>query len=295
MIKNKIYICIAVFNRLKYTIRCIESIKKQTYTNFELIICDDASTDGTWEYISTHYPEIVLLKGDGNLWWTGGTNRCVEYALSKANDDDYVFTINNDTELEPHVLETLLKFSLEKRGAIVGAVNVFFNDKNKIEPSVFKKKGTFPFALYHDFINRWGDDIRNVKVDYCEADSLSGKGVLVPIKVFRQVGIYNFEKLPHYHADTEFIRRAKEMGGFLCFINYKAKVFSHQELSGLGQINTEPNVKEFVQSFFTIKSANHLRTLWNRCQLIYKPFWRTYFVFNVLKIVLGYFKRLLFK
>ncbi|CAH0996747.1 hypothetical protein EMA8858_02882 [Emticicia aquatica] len=290
-----IYICIPVFNRLNYTIKCIESIKSQTYSNYKIVICDDASTDQTFNYIQSNYPEIIVLKGNGNLWWTGGTNVCVEYALSVANDTDYIFTINNDTEMEPNALEIILNFSEQKKGCIVGCVNVFFNDRDKIEPSAFVKKNTFPFSLYHDFLNRWGDNLHKIKNEFAEVDSLSGKGVLIPIKVFKKIGLYNFEKLPHYHADTEFTRRAKITGKYGIFINYKAKVFSHQELSGIGQRNTEPKIKEFFHSFFTIKSANHFKTLKNRAQLIYQPYWRTYLFFNVLKIILGFIKRKIYE
>jgi GT2 family glycosyltransferase len=289
--KSEVYICIPVFNRLSYTIKCIESIKKQVYQNYQIIICDDASTDGTYDYIHLNYPEIVLLKGNGNLWWTGGTNKCVEYALSISNENDFVFTLNNDTELDDQALDILVNFSIKNKRCIVSCVNLFFNNSHKIEPSAFAKKNSFPFSLYHDFINRWGDELSQKKIDYEEADSLSGKGVLIPVEVFQKVGFYNFEKLPHYHADTEFIRRAKEIGQVKVFINYKAKVLSHQELSGIGQVNTEPNIREFINSFFTIKSANHLKTLWNRAQIIYKPFWRTYFSFNVLMIIMGFIKR----
>jgi len=42
-----IYICIPVHNRIEYTLKCIESIEKQNYKDYKIIICDDNSTDRT--------------------------------------------------------------------------------------------------------------------------------------------------------------------------------------------------------------------------------------------------------
>lgn len=288
---NNVFICITVFNRIDYTLKCLESIFLQNYPNVEIILCDDGSTDNTSEIVKTKYPAVTIVKGTGDLWWTGGTNMCVEEALKKAEGHDFIFTLNNDTELDQDVILNLVNFSISKDYSIVGSVNLFYENRSLIEPSAFKAKGTFPFSLYHDFVNRWADKIEDVNCDFIEVDSLSGKGVLIPVFVFKTTGLYNFEMLPHYHADTEFIRRAKNLLNIKAYIYYKTKIFSHQKLSGIGQINTEPRFVEFIKSFFTIKSANHAITLWNRAKLIYQPNFRTYFVFNIFMIIFGHIKR----
>ena len=76
-----IYIVIPVYNRKEFTHQCLLSIIKQTNKNFKIIIVDDRSTDGTREMINSEFPEIILLKGDGNLWWTRAINLGVKYAL----------------------------------------------------------------------------------------------------------------------------------------------------------------------------------------------------------------------
>jgi GT2 family glycosyltransferase len=293
--KNKVFICITVFNRIEYTLKCLESIFLQNYPNIEVVLCDDGSTDNTSEIVKTRFPAVTILKGTGDLWWTGGTNMCVEESLKSAESHDFIFTVNNDTELDKDVILNLVNFSIVKDYPIVGCVNLFYENRSLIEPSAFKAKGSFPFSLYHDFVDRWADRIDKINCDFKEVDSLSGKGVLIPAFVFNKIGLYNFEMLPHYHADTEFIRRVKQLLDIKVYINYKTKVFSHQKLSGLGQINTEPKIGEFIKSFFTIKSANHAVTLWNRSKLIYQPNFRTYFIFNIFMIILGHLKRQIFK
>ncbi|WP_138995123.1 glycosyltransferase family 2 protein [Larkinella sp. C7] len=280
-----IFICIPVFNRLEYTIKCIDSIIRQKKSpTYEIIICDDGSTDGTYNYISHNYENVKLLKGSGNLWWAGGTNECVKYALGKAKPGDYVFTLNNDTELFEDTLEKITSFAKLNPKALIGCVSLFHSDLNSIEVTAFQARKKFPFSKYHKPIYEWGKSISTIDKEFDLADSLSGKGVLIPIEVFNNIGIYNFEKLPHYHSDTEFIRRAIS-AGYKAYIYYGARVKSHQDLSGVGQINNAPDINKFIKSFFILRSSNHLTTQYNRAKLIYSKKWPAYFLFNNLYII----------
>lgn len=286
-----IFICIPVFNRLQYTIKCIDSIISQkNFFDYQIIICDDNSTDGTYEYITQNYSQVVVIKGNGNLWWAGGTNLCVEYALDKAGDDDYVLTLNNDTELFDNTLYELFSFAKRQPKSLIGCVSLFHNDLRSIEVTAFEARRKFPFSRYHRPLYEWGKDINSINKEYEPADSLSGKGVLIPVEVFKKIGLYNFEKLPHYHSDTEFVRRAIT-SKYASFIYYGAKLKSHQDLSGVGQINNEPNFKNFLKSFFILRSSNHIVTQYNRAKLIYSTKWPVYFAFNNIYIVYHFFLR----
>lgn len=287
-----IHICIPVHNRVDKTVSCIESIKRQTYKNVRIVICDDGSMDDTSKIINHQFPDVVLLKGDGNLWWTGGTNRCVEYALEHAADGDFIFTLNNDTELLPDTLQRLMETAARHPRSIIGAVNVFFAKPDRIEPSAYKVKGGMFFGRMHNRINEWGEKVQD-DLEVVEVDSLSGKGVLLPVSVFREVGLYNAEKLPHYHADTELVFRAKRKG-YKVYLAYKAKVLSHQELSGLGTVTSKPSIAGFLRSFSSLKSANHYESLRNYCELLYGNLYRSYLALYIAKISLGFVRRFVF-
>ena len=58
---------IPVYNNKEDTQEFLESLKSVTYPNFKVIIVDDGSTDGTEEMLRHDYPEVIVLKGDGNL------------------------------------------------------------------------------------------------------------------------------------------------------------------------------------------------------------------------------------
>lgn len=283
-----IYICIPVHNRLAFTLACIKSIKKQHYSDYRIIICDDGSTDATYEEIKKEYPELVLLLGDGNLWWTGATNKCVEHALKDANDNDLIFTLNNDTELAPECLSELIEAEKRYPNSIIGCVNLFFADREKIEPSSQKEKVILGFKLYLK-LNKWGDDLKNYAGIF-EVNALSGKGVLIPVPVFKKIGLYNAEMLPHYHADTEFTIRASK-AGIKILLNYSAKLYSHHKETGLTAWTSGNTLKAFLHGFSSIKSTRHYTSLKNRAKLIYGDTFYIYLLINLIGVFGGFIKR----
>jgi GT2 family glycosyltransferase len=90
-----IYIVIPVFNRINFTRECLISLRGQTYTDYKTLVVDDGSTDDTEEIIKREFPEVKVLKGDGNLWWTGATNMGIEYALKIGHENDFILTLNS--------------------------------------------------------------------------------------------------------------------------------------------------------------------------------------------------------
>ena len=88
------------YNGKKYLDQLICSIKLQSMTPLEIIVVDNASTDGSDEYIKKNYPEIRLIKSDVNLGFAGGNNLGV-----KNSNGDFIALINNDTIPDPQWLE----------------------------------------------------------------------------------------------------------------------------------------------------------------------------------------------
>ena len=128
--------CSTSHNRKDKTLRALETLfmhYKKVNGNFslEVYITDDGSTDGTSEAIAKSYPQVHLLKGDGNLFWAEGMRNSWKEAL-KGNYDAY-FLLNDDVELYENIFDQILithKYCLEKygrSGLYIGATE----DKNK--------------------------------------------------------------------------------------------------------------------------------------------------------------------
>lgn len=283
--KPKIFICIPVHNRINYTVKCLDSVWGQTYSNWQVIICDDGSTDGTPAIVRNKFSSVIIESGNGNLFWAGGMNRCVEKALSIASDEDFIYTLNNDTELLPNTLAALLEKALAHPGSIIGTLNLFYQEPSRIENSAFIFNGLSGFRRLRQF-----GELRREEKGLFRVDGLAGKGALIPCKVFRSIGVYEDKLLPHYHADLEFTFRAKK-AGFKIFIDFDSHLLSHQGESGIGSVMSAPNLKEFLKSFSSIRSTHHLPSLVAFSKLIYGRLYFLPLVRDLLFVNLGFLKR----
>lgn len=77
-------------------VECIESVEKTVYNNIEIIVVDNASTDGSPKTIRNKFPNVHLIKLDENLGYAAGNNRGFQHAQGK-----YIATLNNDVVVEP--------------------------------------------------------------------------------------------------------------------------------------------------------------------------------------------------
>lgn len=93
------------YNQSAVTCDLLESIRKLSYPNVEIIVVDNASPGDDCDSIKQKYPEIILIKSAENLGFAGGNNLGIKESKGK-----YLLFINNDTEVIPGFLEPLIDF-----------------------------------------------------------------------------------------------------------------------------------------------------------------------------------------
>ncbi len=94
------------WNGIADTLRCIESLERQTYPNFRFLVVDNGSTDGSLPALRSLGDRITLIESPANLGYTGGNNLAIRAALARGAD--YVWLFNNDAVAEPDTLARLL-------------------------------------------------------------------------------------------------------------------------------------------------------------------------------------------
>ena len=92
------------YNGKKYLDDCLRSLKKQTYSDFRVIIVDNGSTDGSAEYIMGKYPDVEVIALDENTGFANAVNVGI-----KAADSEYVFLLNDDTICDERAIESLVR------------------------------------------------------------------------------------------------------------------------------------------------------------------------------------------
>lgn len=256
-----IFIIIPVFNRKEFTKQCLISLRNQSYPFYKVIIVDDGSTDGTKEMIVDEFPEVIRLAGDGNLWWTGATNMGIKYVFEFENvqDEGFILTLNNDLEVEPNYIENLLNVYKQNKPCLVGSICIDFENRNRIE-DLGCKWNRFTAKLMNN-VKEYGDNYETLmkhNVNFVESDMLSGRGVLIPMKIFDENGYFDEKTFPQYAADNDFSLRAKNIG-YKLLISVYSPVYAHLKETG-DDFKRKIQYNVFLKSLFSIKSSTNIKT-----------------------------------
>jgi len=212
MMPPTVYIIIPVFNRWKYTKRCLDSIRSQTYVNICVIVVDDGSTDGTGQKLESTYKGVKVILGNGNWWWTKCMFEGVKMARKSAKKTDFVLEMNNDCFLPKNYLARLICTAKKNPKSLIGSICV--RDE---KPNVVVEAGiriNWETGLVYGVAPSVSDKLQYFKnMEIVEdIDALPGKGTLIPVRVFSRIGSFDYKRLPHYIADYEFAIRAKRAG-----------------------------------------------------------------------------------
>jgi len=251
---KQVSIIMPVFNRIDNSKKCLKSLflkltayneNSKNLCEFSVVVVDDGSTDGTYEFISSHYPCIDLLKGNGNLWWSGAINLGAHYAINKLNAD-FLLLWDNDIIPEQNYFNELEKtISKLKSNEICGSKIFYLNNFNK----VWSNGGYFN-RLFGNY-GMYKKNIHNRDSFFCECDWLPGMGTLIPTNILLELKVkWDSKTFPQYHGDADFTLRAKKKGCKI-IINKKLKIFNDTESTGI--VNPK-NTREFFQFLFSIKS-----------------------------------------
>lgn len=99
---------------------CLTSLASQTYSDFEVIVVDNGSRDGSPEYVKENYPWVRLAKNEENLGFAGGTNAGI-----RAAKGEFILTLNNDSRADSRFIEELIKPMADPEVGVCAAKMLF--------------------------------------------------------------------------------------------------------------------------------------------------------------------------
>ncbi len=289
---NEIYVVVPVFNRRSLTERFLHCMREQRFRNFATIIVDDGSTDGTAELVAEQFKEVQVLRGDGNLWWTGAINLGIRHAMASASQDAAILVLNDDLEIDSDYLETLHKLWRSNPRTLIGSLAVDIRN-----PEVILDGGRIVnwWTAKMTMLNLQRKLYEFPKNHYADVSLLTGWGTLIPIQVFREIGLYD-DKHFQQCGDTELPVRAKK-AGYRLVVSYDAIVKVHADASDGVNVSSRYSLRDLKRYFFDVKSNYRLKyRLFFDLKTARNPFaFVSFFLFDLIRITGHFFLRLRFR
>lgn len=154
-----VFVVIVTHNGKQWCDRCLGSLQ-QSLAPVKVVVVDNASTDGSAEYIRQHFPEVILLAQNENLGFGKANNIGIKYALD--HDADYVFLLNQDAWIEPDTISELVAISqTHPEYGILSPVHLNAEKKN-IEHLLLRRLDDFHTTDSALFDDLFFDRLKNV-------------------------------------------------------------------------------------------------------------------------------------
>jgi GT2 family glycosyltransferase len=227
------------WNGKEHLKECFTSLKKQTYVPLELLLVDNASVDGSVEYVEEHFPMVSVLINPENRGFGGAVNRGVEKAKG-----EYILFLNNDLHLDERCVEKMVDMvEGESVGAIVPKI-LYFNNENRINS--FGNLINYLGLACPKYIDEENKTTMEVEETAC------GGIFLIRKNLFKELGGFDQEFFM-YHEDHDLSWRIRLLGKKL-MVNPEAVMYHKYHFS--------KNPKKFYYS-----EKNRLQLLLKNYQL----------------------------
>jgi GT2 family glycosyltransferase len=218
----EISLVIVTWNGHKYLDVCLAAVAAQQDVDVETILVDNASTDGTGEYVRDRYPWVRLVSLSANRGFAGGNNAGVRVASGRL-----VAFLNNDTAADAGWLRALKHGLDEAKGfALATSRIVYMHDSRVIDSA-------------GDGMLRWGGAFKRFHgasvaeaAESAEVFGACGAAFMMPRKVFDELGGFD-DHFFNSHEDVDLSYRAR-LRGYRCRYIADAVVRHH----GSGTLGT---------------------------------------------------------
>lgn len=233
------------WNGVKLLGQCLDALRQQTFKDFEVIVVENGSTDGSVEFIRQQYPEVILLEQETNLGFAGGVNVGLRYSEAK-----YKVLLNNDTAVDSGWLKALVDTAGRHNTAFAVVSKILEASKEK-QPKQYKIDST------GDQYSTWGMAFPRGRgeVDAGQFDAgeqvfaACGGSVLYRSNLLAKVGLFD-EDFFAYYEDVDISFRARLLGYSVLYEPKSVVYHAIGATSGGG-------LKPFTR-FHSVKNAHYL-------------------------------------
>ena len=221
----KVYVIVLNYNGLEHLEACLSSLMNQTFRDFEVIVADNGSKDGSVDFAKNNFPMVRVLEFKENHGFAKGNNLAMEAAIKEGAE--YIALLNYDTEVDKNWLKELLSVieSDSKIGACTSKM-LLFNDRDKINSGggIVNYTGhAWPAGLFEEDIGQFEKRM---------VDSPCAGAILLRREALDEVGLFD-EDYFAYHEDTDLSWRMRLAGYKNYFV--PASIVYHKYSPTLGK------------------------------------------------------------
>ncbi len=210
MSQPSVYVIVLTYNSCEVGRRCLQSLRELTYPNRHMVVVDNGSKDGAEAMLRKEFPEMTTIQTGGNLGYTGGNNRGIEYALTRGAD--YVLILNPDTTLvNSGFIEEMVAYAEANPDVGIAGPRVFLREAGVVQNTILYPPGLWR-NIVHFFryrLNPASCDLSGDEV--AEAEALNGVCLLIRSSCLRQIGLFD-ENIFLYIEDADLDHRARKSG-----------------------------------------------------------------------------------
>ena len=227
---KKVIVLILSYNGSYLLEESVPSYLANDYSNFEVVVIDNGSSDGTKEYVEKNWPQVTVVRTEKNLKYSGGFNLGLKYAFDE-KDADFVLITNNDVKADIHVISACIKEALkdEKIGFVTG--KVYYYDQPDTLQTVGKKFDPVYWSGGHMGRHEKDTGQYDTPREIAWCDDIFW---LVRKSVFKELGGYDCE-FAFQGEDFDWQARAK-LAGYKIWYAPEARIW-HKESMTIGKLS----------------------------------------------------------
>jgi GT2 family glycosyltransferase len=263
---KKLAIIIINWNSLELTSDTLKALQHCSFRDFDVILVDNGSTDGSRETLQQNFQKIIPLFSPENIGFTGGNNLGMHYALEKGYP--YIMLLNNDVDVTPDFLEPLIaRMDADPQMGAIQPLIMFHHNRNLVWNAGGK---------YMNWIG-----VSKTLTSLPETNALSqidwitGCAFMIKAEVLKKVGLLE-EKYFIYHEDVDLSLRIRK-AGYSLYLEPHSVIY---HIAGMSQKTKTKGKEGFVSpKVHYLNARNRIWTIRKYTKLVE---WPTVFIYQFL-------------
>jgi GT2 family glycosyltransferase len=261
------------FNTKNFLLDCLRSVNEQTTgINFEVIVVDNNSTDGSAEAVKKHFPKTTLKVNDSNLGFSGGNNKGIKISRGK-----YVALLNSDTVLNENCFEKIVSYLDDHPEFHICSPEITDKNKNALPMRHWEDKPIDAIYRILGLYTHSRDAAQMTGKGPREVETIGGQCFVVRRSVFERIGLLD-EAYFLYNEEDDFCRMARKSGFKVCYFPKTSLIHYLGKSTHLPQIR-EKVIIETYRSDLTFY-AKHYSLFWN---ITLRCLYKATFILGVIK------------